>query len=127
MNKLPLIALILSLIMTTLSASPYKAPDVLGDPIKVTKQLYQDLQNFKGDGKFHEIGFKPTTPKTKYRIWFEAYNKASKDPRYNKALISKGVVLGDLMMLGIEYTKSKGAATEYSKFITSEFKKALKL
>jgi hypothetical protein len=127
MHKLPLFALLLSFVVTVLHASEYKAPDVTGDPIKVTSTLYTDLQKFKSEPSFHRMGFKPTSPKTKYRLWFEAYQKAQKDPRYNKALIAKGVVLGDLMMLGSEYTKSKGKETDYSKFITSEFKKALKL
>ena len=107
-------------------AEDYKAPDTSGDPIEVTAQLYSDLQNFKDDEKFHKVGFAPSEPKTKYRIWFEAFELANKDPRYNKALILKGIAIGDLYILGKDYMTNKGKTTEYAKFINAEFARALK-
>ena len=125
MKRLLLAALSLLFLVNLTNAEPYKAPDIEGEPLKVTRQLYMDLQEFKSDKNFHKVGFADGSPKTRYRTWFEAYEGASKDPRYNKALIAKGVAFGDLYVLGKEYMKSGGKETDYSKFITVEFAKAL--
>ncbi|MBP9226369.1 MAG: hypothetical protein KBF76_21055 [Verrucomicrobiales bacterium] len=126
MKYLALIVFLWSILVSSAVAEPYEPPDTSGDPLEVTRQLYIDLHAFKDDPKFHEVGFAPSKPETKYQLWHRAFKRANEDPRYGPALIAKGIAIGDLYTLGMDYMKSKGQPTDYSKFITAEFLRALK-
>jgi hypothetical protein len=97
------------------------------DPFEVTRRLYLDLQRFKNEEKFHRLGFTLSEPKTKYRLWYESLDRVKKIARYNSQLVTKGITLEDLDNLGEEYLKNRGQPTQFSEFITGEFKRALKL
>ncbi len=78
------------------------------------KKLYQDLQDFKDDAKFHKIGFGLFSISTKYKRWeleIQSLRK-NKDSTFETKLIA-----GDLLMLGLEYIKTKGKENNYIKFV----------
>jgi hypothetical protein len=42
-------------------------------------------------------------------------------------VMREGVVVGDLLMLGLEYLNTKGRESNYSMYINNEFRRALNL
>ncbi len=86
------------------------------------KKLYNEVIKFKKEKDFHKLGFGIGSP---YKKWFDDVDLLSNDPNC-KLLLKFGVLPGELHTLGIEYLKSQGKETEYSKFINSEIKKNFK-
>jgi hypothetical protein len=91
--------------------------------ISKTRQLYQELMAFKNDNEFHRVGFGRCC---KYYNWMQKVEKLREDPNA-KLLLQKGVVVGDLLMLGLEYAKNGGRETDYTKYMNQQFKEALNL
>lgn len=81
------------------------------------KALYDELLSFKDSPEFIEKGFGSDS---RYNKWYETVKSFSEDKESN-ILASHGFVAGDLLMLGLEYVKSKGKETEYSKTIRAQF------
>jgi len=84
------------------------------------KSLYDELLSFKDTQEFIEKGFGTAS---RYNKWYETVKSFSEDKESN-ILASHGFVAGDLLMLGLEYVKSKGKETEYSKTIRAQFDEA---
>lgn len=91
--------------------------------ISRTRELYLELIEFKDDPKFRQVGF---APNYKYNKWKRKVEILRKNPD-SKLLIKRGVVIGDLLMLGLEYATNGGRETDYTRFINQQFRKALNL
>jgi hypothetical protein len=87
------------------------------------RELYLELMSFKDDSLFHKVGF---TSENKYSNWLDRVGKLNEDPR-SKSLFMKGISVEDLMKLGLEYFKSGGKETSFSRFANGEFRKAFEL
>jgi len=88
--------------------------------------LYLELIKFKDDTEFHQMAFRTDTGHTKYVKWKRKVECLEKDPACNVALEER-IVVGDLILLGLEYAIQGGKETEYSKRISQQFRKALNL
>ena len=75
-----------------------------------TKKLYMELIEFKGDQKFHNVGFGQCC---QYYKWLQEVRAISNTDA--RKLLKYGFVPGDIEMLGKEYMRSKGNETNYSK------------
>ena len=98
--------------------------DNLRKPINIvyeTSKLYQELMGFKGKYDFHSYGF---SPGYKYHNWLKRVENLKNQPEA-KSLLKKGIVVGDLEMLGLEYVNTKGRENDYTRFTNKNFKKAL--
>jgi hypothetical protein len=84
---------------------------------------YTDLMNFKDEAKFIEVGFGIGGP---YNEWLKDIQKMS--DKYDSDLLSagKGVLFGDLEMLGYEYIQTKGKENDYTKFCHEAYANATK-
>jgi hypothetical protein len=87
------------------------------------RQLYLELLSFKDDSTFHKVGF---ASENKYSHWAERVGKLKKDPR-SEDLLKKGIPIEDLLNLGLEYFKSGGKETAFTRFANGEFRKAFAL
>ena len=87
------------------------------------RQLYLELMSFKDDSLFHKVGF---ASENKYSDWLDRVGKLNEDSR-SKGLLKKGIPLEDLRDLGLEYFKSGGKETAFSRFANGEFRKAFDL
>jgi hypothetical protein len=87
------------------------------------RQLYLELLSFKDDSTFHKVGF---TSENKYSNWAERVGKLKEDPR-SKGLLKKGIPIEDLLNLGLEYFKSGGKETAFTRFANGEFRRAFNL
>ena len=85
-----------------------------------TRVLHDELMGFKDDPLFHRAGF---SADHKYRVWKIRVENLRDDPN-SKLLLQDGIAVGDLLMLGFEYMKSKGRETEHTKSINAELTKA---
>jgi hypothetical protein len=88
------------------------------------RQLYLELMRFKDDSVFHKVGF---NPKNKYSNWLDRVGKLKEDSRSKGLLEKKGIPVEDLLNLGLEYFKSGGKETSFSRFANEEFRKAFDL
>lgn len=88
------------------------------------RQLYLELMSFKDDSLFHKVGF---APENKYSNWLDRVGKLTEDPRSKGLLKKEGIPAEDLLNLGLEYFKSKGKETAFSRFANREFRKAFDL
>lgn len=91
--------------------------------ISRTRELYLELIEFKDDPKFRQVGF---APNYKYNKWKRKVEILRKSPD-SKLLLKEGVVVGDLLMLGLEYLGNGGRETYYTRFINKQFRRALNL
>jgi hypothetical protein len=87
------------------------------------RQLYLELMSFKDDSLFQKVGF---SPENKYSKWLDKVGKLKEDSR-SKGLLKKGIPIEDLLNLGLEYFKSGGKETSFSRFVNEEFRKAFEL
>jgi hypothetical protein len=85
--------------------------------------LYLELIKFKDDTEFHQVAFRADTGDTKYVKWKRKVECLEEDPACKLAL-EEGIVVGDLILLGLEYAIQGGRETEYSKRISQQFRKA---
>jgi len=91
--------------------------------VSVVRQLYLELMSFKDDSTFHKVGF---ATDNKYSNWMDRLGKLNEDSR-SKGLRKKGIPLEDLRDLGLEYFKSGGKETAFSRFANGQFRKAFNL
>ena len=79
--------------------------------------LYKELQGFKNNNDFREMGFAPNGP---YKDWYdrviELIDKDSKD-----FILKHGLGAKDLLDLGLEYVKSTGADNDKTEWFTKRF------
>jgi hypothetical protein len=88
------------------------------------RQLYLELMSFKDDSLFHKVGF---AAENKYTNWMDRVGKLCEDSRSKGLLKKQGVPIEDLLNLGLEYFKSGGKETSFSRFANEEFHKAFEL
>lgn len=81
----------------------------MGLPQKV-KVLYEELQRFKNDPKFHEVGYGRCC---KYYQWSERVARLRDNTTGTEILIELGFVPYDLWFLGFEYHKTRGGSNSY--------------
>jgi hypothetical protein len=86
------------------------------------RQLYVELMGFKDDPLFHKVGF---APENKYAHWMDKVGRLYEDSRAKGLLAREGIPVEDLLNLGLEYFKSGGKETTFSRFANAEFRKAL--
>ena len=83
------------------------------------KKLYYELMEFKGDAEFHRVGFGVCCKYKKWQLKVEAL-------RNNKTLtMLEKIAVGDLLMLGLEYMKTKGKENDYTKFARESIAESL--
>lgn len=83
-------------------------------------KLYLELMSFKGDSLFHKEGF---ASGNRYSDWMDRVGRLAEDSR-SKDLLKRGVALQELANLGLEYFRSGGKETPFSRFANAEFRKA---
>lgn len=115
------------------NGDPAKVPDPDKNPVatkntgtaptaegqKYVRDRLAELDSFKDDPKFHEIGFGLGGP---YNKWLKAV-----EPHPSREVFSfpERVAIGDLMNMGFDYMKSRGQETKYTKFARAEIMKML--
>lgn len=111
------------------SAKNYHATQQIGsntdeydDALGKTEILLEDLITFKDDPAFHYYGFGGGGP---YKEWLNAARELARSPAGKEILLTRGFALGDLQMLGLEYMKSTGNETEYSRWARSRITEGL--
>lgn len=85
------------------------------------KTLYEELQIFKDDPEFHEVGYGACC---RFHEWQQQV-KELEERSGSTLLFEIGVLPGDLLMLGLEYMRSKGHPTSYTKNMEPEFMNGL--
>lgn len=83
--------------------------------------LYKELVRFKGEPKFKEVGFGQCC---QYHSWM-ARVEGLRDKASREIWLQVGVVPADLLMLGLEYVRSKGSETAYTREMIPQFEAAL--
>jgi hypothetical protein len=89
-----------------------------------TKQLlalYKELHSFKDDPTFHEVGFGTCC---RFHDW-QTRVEALRSKAELETLADVGVLPGDLLMLGMEYMRSKGRPTEYTETMEPHYESGL--
>lgn len=74
-------------------------------------ELYYELQSFKGNRRFHEVGFAECC---EYAGWLTKAKELN-DFYGTDFFRENQVAVGELIGLGLEYMKNKGAPTKYSR------------
>lgn len=87
------------------------------------KRLYDELLSFKDKSDFHKYGFAISY---KYNRWLKEVEALMSKPGAKLLFYEKGIVTGDLQMLGFEYMRSEGKETEYSQWVRGRFKEGFK-
>ncbi|MCF8245463.1 MAG: hypothetical protein K9J37_13130 [Saprospiraceae bacterium] len=121
MNKIILLVFALSICLISCNDANKSDRDVKQeiveeeyDPKKVEvlfveyKHLYENLLEIKDTPKFKKYGFGVNGP---YNKWLITIQELKERPD-SKQLIKKGVLMGDLELLGLSYATSKGKETE---------------
>lgn len=94
--------------------------------LKLLKQktllLFNELLAFKDDRDFHIYGFMVDH---KYYKWLNKVNILKEDPVNKLLVLNDGFVVGELSTLGMDYMRSKGQETEYSKYTKEKIKVGL--
>lgn len=85
------------------------------------KSLYSQLIEIKDEDNFKKYGFAIGGP---YNKWLKNVEKLKNDPK-SKLLLKKGILFGELEVLGLEYVGSKGNETELTKYFNEQFQMAL--
>lgn len=118
-NKHYYLAIVIYLLIHTAPmASAQELP--MQEVLNKTRGLYMELLGFKGESKFHQVGFGRCC---QYYKWLEKVGELQNHPNAG-LLLGKEIVVGDLKMLGLEYAKKGGVETEYTVFINRAFKSA---
>ena len=89
-----------------------------------TKQLlalYKELHSFKDDPTFHEVGFGSCC---RFHSWQTRVEELRSKAEL-ETLADVGVLPGELLMLGMEYMRSKGRPTEYTKTMEPHYESGL--
>jgi hypothetical protein len=115
-----LICNILALII--ISLSPIHARADLSNDIQEFKTLYEELKKFKDNPKFHKVGFGRCCRFYKWMVKVETLGSKTKGI---EMLMEFEFVPGDLLQLGMEYMKSRGRPTSYSKEMKAVIEKGL--
>ncbi len=93
----------------------------LSDLKEEVRRLYNSLLSFKDDQYFHAYGFGIGY---KYNQWLIDVEKLEDKSRQNELFFSDFSV-GDLKGLGLEYLKTKGRESDYTKWARSRIERGL--
>lgn len=99
----------------------------IGDAEKAKKlfsefeSLYNELLSFKDKADFKKFGFGAGGP---YNEWLNNVELLEANPD-SKLLVKRGVIVGELEQLGLEYVSSQGKETEVTKFFNNIFTEAI--
>lgn len=85
------------------------------------KKLYDELKSFQRKADFIKLGFGVGGP---YNSWLQKVQNLI-DDKDSRLLASKGVVAGDLQMLGLTYVSTRGKENDVTKFFHETFEKAI--
>ena len=85
---------------------------------KLLLALYQELHLFKDDPEFHEVGFGACC---RFHDWQTRVEELRSRTEL-ETLMDIDVVPGDLLVLGLEYMKSKGSPTGYTQTMDPKFR-----
>ena len=83
--------------------------------------LFQDLMKFKGSPEFQRVGFGICC---KYNKWLKQVDELDQEFTSDDFRRFK-FVPGDLKQLGLEYMKSQGRETDYTRFMTKTIRSGL--
>ncbi len=99
---------------------PSKEPEFTPEGQRFVLEKLAELDSFKGDPQFHELGFAVAGPFNKWLIAIE-------DGQDKKQFaLTERIAVGDLMMMGFSYMKSKGEETKHTQFARAEIMKVLR-
>lgn len=112
--------IMMSIIISGYSAAANEAMDPHVKEIgEKMKQLYDDMMIFKSNEKFHTMGFGSNSP---YRAWFDNVMLLDKESSGMKLAQSGFRTFPmDLYTMAIDYRKSSGNETQYTKQIRKDF------
>ena len=96
-------------------------PDEFSAHTKQLLALYKELHSFKDDPTFHEVGFGTCC---RFHDW-QTRVEALRSKAGLETLADVGVLPGDLLMLGMEYMRSKGRPTEYTETMEPHYESGL--
>ncbi len=91
--------------------SPVYASAAMSSDAQELKALYGELQEFKDNPKFHQVGFGTCC---RFNNWMVKIKAIRSKKTGIKILRELGFLPGDLLQLGMEYMKSRGRPTRYS-------------
>lgn len=117
-NKMKYIKIFLSVMLSlsSLNAAAWDIEDI--------KPIYYELIDFKDSQSFASLGFAPASP---HHDWLDRIENFREDKKSDmQMLLEHGFLAGDILMLGQEYRKSKGAETNYSKEMRDKMDEAFK-
>ena len=88
---------------------------------KDTIKLYLDLQEFRGDPEFHQVGFGLCC---RFNLWKQEVD-ALTDRAGSETVREIGIVPGELFSLGWEYLQNQGHSTDLADHIEASFRAAV--
>ncbi len=89
--------------------------------VQTFAKLYKELQYFKRDSKFHQVGFSQCCQYSKWMSRVETL-----DARHGGSVIREiRIPVRDLLALGLDYMRNKGRSTHFSQSIEKEINVAL--
>ena len=114
-----MVRLVLALVAVSLiypAATSARPPEV-----EQLARLYKELMTFKVHAEFKRVGFGACC---KYNAWMKRVEKLRVSSS-SQMWLELGVSPGDLLTLGLEYMRSKGGETDYSREMSAQFAAAL--
>jgi len=100
------------LVLIIIVFSPIPAKATLSNDAQELKILYEELKKFKDSPKFHQVGFGICC---RFNKWMVKVETLGSKKTGIKIFMEVGFLPGDLLQLGIEYMKSRGRHTPYSR------------
>ncbi len=100
------------------AAAPADSAAEFSENTKLLLALYQELHLFKDDPEFHEVGFGACC---RFHDWQTRVEELRSRTEL-ETLMDIDVVPGDLLVLGLEYMKSKGSPTGYTQTMDPKFR-----
>jgi hypothetical protein len=95
------------------------SPDPTKEGQEYVRAMLTELDSFRNDPQFHELGFAIAGP-------FHAWLKSIQANASNQAFSSpERIAVGDLMNMGMDYMRNKGNDTKYTTFARAEILKTL--
>ncbi len=100
------------LVAVIIALFPVYAKATLSSDAQELKTLYQELQEFKDNPEFHQVGFGTCC---RFNRWMVKVEVLRSKKTGIKILMEVGFVPGELLQLGMEYMRSRGRPTSYTK------------
>ena len=99
------------LAMVIVGFSPMQVDATLSADAQELKTLYEELQGFKDNPEFHQVGFGTCCRFNKWKVKVESLRSKKTGMKIFREI---GFLPGELLQLGMEYMRSRGHPTSYT-------------